>query len=676
LVAGSVAALILLLAKDWSVSDRIRETPRSAKAGYCVTADCQKLAWLFHQAIDTQENPCDSFYHYVCGSVLRRYGPHRYSTVSEMGENLTVAFHTSLIEAEPPRRNQSAFYKAASFYQSCLRRSDAEDRNRAVLEKFLEANDLRFHGGRTFDSVRVLVQLLFGANINFLFRVELDRTISNNRYVLSLSTSPEFKSWMHVRGELIDHGDEYDEYITAVLAVIGFTQEPELHDTVTQIKTLEDTVINLTYGSTSDKKDYFLPLSELPTWFDMNHKESKLWSKRLSAYTLGRTPGDYKIRGPVRNFLLLRFLLKNTSSEQFRIYATWEVLRLLSNVSGLIKGQGSVESADWYCYKETRKLFAHAVALHTFFPVVNESRLVNINTMVDNIVGRLDQTIGRSEWLQGPSLRKTLDKLHRINLQLAYPGGLDTAEGLEEYYRGVPDVTGPYLDAYLKSSAATMRRLISFISQPTANPRNIEFETRKVNAYYFHSGEFALFPAAILVPPTFNYGAPPEINYGSLGRIISHEFMHALDRSWINSIRARSHSFFLSVDMEQAYLSKSQCLLSSTSRQPKGVRMPQSWMPEFLADHMGQSALIEAYRRLNTEPAPIIKALERFTGDQLFFISSCLFLCSSYKSGPPGSHPPSVDRCNVPLKHSPEFAKAFSCPSGSPMNPTNKCSFW
>ncbi|KAG0436462.1 hypothetical protein HPB47_017936 [Ixodes persulcatus] len=176
-------------------------------------------------------------------------------------------------------------------------------------------------------------------------------------------------------------------------------------------------------------------------------------------------------------------------------------------------------------------------------------------------------------------------------------------EGLEDYYRPFPDVTGPYLEAYLKSAAAAMRHLINFVEQPTADPRNIEFETRKVNAYYYHSGEFASFPAAILMPPAFNYGAPPEINYGSLGRIIIHEFMHALDRAWTASLRARSQSFFHTVDMEQAYLSKSQCLLKSATRLPKGARVPQSWMPEFLADHMGQSALIEAYHRASAESA-------------------------------------------------------------------------
>ena len=39
-------------------------------------------------------------------------------------------------------------------------------------------------------------------------------------------------------------------------------------------------------------------------------------------------------------------------------------------------------------------------------------------------------------------------------------------------------------------------------------------------------------------------------------------------------------------------------------------------------------------------------------------------------------HSPSQYRVNVPLANSADFAKAFSCPTGSPMNPSDKCVLW
>ncbi|CAN7991449.1 unnamed protein product, partial [Ixodes hexagonus] len=641
----------------------------------CETQDCYKVAWLFRQAVDLEKNPCDNFYQYVCGKVIQQYGPRKYSTVSQMGDNLTSTFHASLSNAKPARRNQTAFDKAASFYQSCLKRFEERKNHRVVLINFLESNNLGFRKGRPFDTIQATVQLLFVHNINFLFRVQVDRTLSKDKYRLTITSSPEFIQWIKIRKILIATGREYEEYVTEVLNTIGLAEVPELNDTIIAIRKIETTVFNLRNVNTSDQKDYVMNLSDLPTWFQVGPQKNKSWFKYLSTYTRNKLPGVYKIRGSTRVFYFLRSLLRNMSSTQFRTYATWEVLRLLSNVSGLAKTEDNIHT-EWHCYKETRKLFAHAVALNTFLPVVNKSRISNIHEMADNIVKKIDETIRNSQWLRGSSLRKTLEKLHRINRQLGYPGRLDTAEGLEDYYRKFPDVDGPYLDAYLKSAAASMERLIDFVTQPTASVRDIEFETRKVNAYYYNGEEYALFPAAILTSPTYSYGAPPEINYGSLGRIITHEFMHALDRSWTNSGRARSGSLHLSADMERAYLSTSQCLLNSAATRRSQAELPRSWTPEFLADHMGQSALIDAYRDAKSKSVHVIPGLERFSSDQLFFISSCLFLCSSYNPGTHSSHPPSIDRCNVPLKHSPEFAEAFACASGSAMNPLNKCSSW
>ena len=39
-------------------------------------------------------------------------------------------------------------------------------------------------------------------------------------------------------------------------------------------------------------------------------------------------------------------------------------------------------------------------------------------------------------------------------------------------------------------------------------------------------------------------------------------------------------------------------------------------------------------------------------------------------------HAPGKARVNVVLSNSKDFAKAFNCPTGSPMNPKNKCLMW
>ena len=39
-------------------------------------------------------------------------------------------------------------------------------------------------------------------------------------------------------------------------------------------------------------------------------------------------------------------------------------------------------------------------------------------------------------------------------------------------------------------------------------------------------------------------------------------------------------------------------------------------------------------------------------------------------------HSPNRYRALIPLQNLPDFAKAFNCPTGSKMNPANKCAVW
>lgn len=68
--------------------------------------------------------------------------------------------------------------------------------------------------------------------------------------------------------------------------------------------------------------------------------------------------------------------------------------------------------------------------------------------------------------------------------------------------------------------------------------------------------------------------------------------------------------------------------------------------------------------------------------DQLFFLNYAQIWCGTMRPEDALSkirssvHSPGPIRVLGPLSNSPEFAKAYSCPLGSPMNPHKKCSVW
>ncbi|KAL1415086.1 hypothetical protein MTO96_006960 [Rhipicephalus appendiculatus] len=59
-----------------------------------------------------------------------------------------------------------------------------------------------------------------------------------------------------------------------------------------------------------------------------------------------------------------------------------------------------------------------------------------------------------------------------------------------------------------------------------------------------------------------------------------------------------------------------------------------------------------------------------YTEEQVFFLTVCRILCElpDARFG--------TTTCNSLLRNSPEFAEAFQCPLGSPMNPQEKCQYY
>ncbi|XP_077551801.1 neprilysin-1-like [Haemaphysalis longicornis] len=94
-----------------------------------------------------------------------------------------------------------------------------------------------------------------------------------------------------------------------------------------------------------------------------------------------------------------------------------------------------------------------------------------------------------------------------------------------------------------------------------------------------------------------------------------------------------------------------------------------------LAETLALGALVDAYDEAYAASPRgdrrFIMRLPGFTsysGTQLLFIAYCLPKCRGNISG---ETPPSA--CNLPLSKLPEFAQAFQCATGTPMNPTKKC---
>lgn len=103
---------------------------------------------------------------------------------------------------------------------------------------------------------------------------------------------------------------------------------------------------------------------------------------------------------------------------------------------------------------------------------------------------------------------------------------------------------------------------------------------------------------------------------------------------------------------------------------------------EDIADNIGLKAAYDAYQswRMKNREEVSLPKFEKYTPNQMFWLSYAQsFYCSKYSQERlkeiVADKDHTVDEFRVigSLSNRPEFAKDFNCPSGSKMNPLEKC---
>lgn len=197
--------------------------------------------------------------------------------------------------------------------------------------------------------------------------------------------------------------------------------------------------------------------------------------------------------------------------------------------------------------------------------------------------------------------------------------------------------------------------------------------------------------------------------------VIGHEITHGFDDKGRQFDKDGNLKQWWNNATIQAFRQRTQCIIDQYSNYelddvglPINGRMTQG---ENIADNGGLKQAYRAYRkwvgRHGEEPLlpgpniirpatpsfmhfinnfliimGVVGAGLNLSHDQLFFLNYAQIWCGTMRPEDALSkirssvHSPGPIRVLGPLSNSPEFARAYSCPLGSPMNPHKKCSVW
>ncbi|XP_011861519.1 PREDICTED: neprilysin-2-like [Vollenhovia emeryi] len=214
---------------------------------------------------------------------------------------------------------------------------------------------------------------------------------------------------------------------------------------------------------------------------------------------------------------------------------------------------------------------------------------------------------------------------------------------------------------------------------------------RNSNNCYFINHNYcfniSVFPAGILQPRFYSQHFPKSLNYGGIGVVIGHEITHGFDDKGRQFDKDGNLMQWWNNATIKAFRERAQCIVDQYSRYKLqevnlyiNGRMTQG---ENIADNGGLKQAFRAYKKwvsIHGEE-PLLPGVN-LTHDQLFFLNYAQIWCGSMRPEEAltkirsSVHSPGSIRVLGPLSNSEDFAKAFNCPLGSPMNPKKKCNVW
>ncbi|CAJ0607822.1 unnamed protein product [Cylicocyclus nassatus] len=287
--------------------------------------------------------------------------------------------------------------------------------------------------------------------------------------------------------------------------------------------------------------------------------------------------------------------------------------------------------------------------------------------------------------------KKALYKAEKMLGLVAYPDFILDAKKLDEQYEGLNIDDN---DSYAKLMEKVARFGIKYIFKrlmESVDRSEYDFNPAAVNGYYFTLANTIRLPAAVLQAPFFHHTFPRAFNYGGLGSIIGHEITHGFDDEGRQFDAHGNLQNWWDSFVEREFEKRAQCFVNQYNK----IEVPgtnqringEQTLGENIADNGGLKEAYRAYKaylQRHGGKEQRIEGLETFDNDQMFFIGYASVWCEHTTQQrlinqiSTDEHSPARYRVNQVLANQPEFARAFKCGRGTPMNPRyyERCAVW
>ncbi|CEP16536.1 hypothetical protein, partial, partial [Parasitella parasitica] len=388
----------------------------------------------------------------------------------------------------------------------------------------------------------------------------------------------------------------------------------------------------------------------------------------------------------LQEFFIIKFAIKKAYS----LDSTTRQAYL--QMSGAIFTGSSVDRPRWeICTDFTSNVLPESIGrYYTLKKFGSEQEREKAETFLASVHKAWLDRLPELEWLDEQTKAKAIEKVNLIAHKAAYSivsPDIRQPESIEKYFEGIYINETSFYDTENLFAAWSNRKIWEQVGQKV-NKDEWYMSPQTVNAYYTPNGNEIVIAAGIMQAPLYDATYPDYLNYGAMGVVIGHELTHAFDSSGRKFDGHGLLSDWWTNDTSTKFEEKSQCFVDQYST--FNVSGPNNTilnvngnltLGENLADNGGLTAALAAYRKLSKQEQTL-PGLEHLSPEALFYVNFGRSWCRMDRpefaqqliyTDP---HSPGKARVNGAVQNSADFAKTFSCPVGSPMNPETKCKMW
>jgi len=308
--------------------------------------------------------------------------------------------------------------------------------------------------------------------------------------------------------------------------------------------------------------------------------------------------------------------------------------------------------------------------------------------MIEGIKGVFRRNLPNLDWMDGPTRDLAQDKADKVMQMIGYPTNLITEEQLATYYSKLAVDSASYFTNILSSHAFALELGNNKLGKPV-DRSEWHMSPPTVNAYYSPTENQIVFPAGIMQPPFFHKDFLMAANFGGIGSVMGHELTHGFDDSGSQFDKDGNMRPWWPEEIRASFDSRTQCIAKQYSAYSvNGLNVNGNLtLGENIADNGGLKQAYGAYAQWLQEhnagkEEPVLPGLRSLTARQLFFVGFATPWCGAQRPEAArmqiltDPHSPGRWRVIGTLSNSPEFAAAYKCAAGTPMNPIEKCTVW